>query len=303
MSRLRIAVTGCSGQVVRSLVERAAGTNADIICIGRPALDLGELDRGHPDTIDRALTSIAADVLVGAAAYTDVNNAEAESGLADNINGRAPGLLAARAHALGIPMIQLSTDYVFDGTKQDAYSEQDDICPINAYGRSKAAGERAVAAAHPRHVILRTSWVYSPFGRNFVRTMLDLARKQSEVRVVSDQIGHPTAAADIADGVLTVARNLIEAGGDARYGTFHMAAAGAVSWAQFAEAIFAASAQRGGPSARVVPIASTEYQTPARRPANSRLDCGKIARVHGVSLPQWQSSLGPCVARILEHGA
>jgi dTDP-4-dehydrorhamnose reductase len=298
MSRLRIAVTGSNGQVVRSLVERATGTNVDIICIGRPALDLGELE-----TIDRALTSITADVLVGAAAYTDVNKAEAESEIADRINGRAPGLLATRAHALGIPMIQLSTDYVFDGTKRDPYSEQDEVCPINAYGHSKAAGERAVAAAHPRHIILRTSWVYSPFGRNFVRTMLDLARKQSEVRVVADQIGSPTAAADIADGVLAVALNLIEGGGDARYGTFHMAAAGAASWAQFAEAIFAASAERGGPSARVVPVASTEYQTPARRPANSRLDCGKIARVHGVSLPHWQSSLGPCVARILEQGA
>lgn len=298
MSRLRIAVTGSHGQVVRSLVERAAGTNVDIVCIGRPVLDLGEFE-----TIGPALASTAADVLVGAAAYTDVNKAEAESEIADRINGRAPGLLAARAHALGIPMIQLSTDYVFDGAKPDPYSEQDRICPINAYGRSKAAGERAVAAAQPHHVIVRTSWVYSPFGRNFVRTMLDLARKQSEVRVVADQVGHPTAAADIADGVLTVARNLIEGDGDARYGTFHMAAAGAASWAQFAEAIFAASAQCGGPSARVVPIASTEYQTPARRPANSQLDCGKIARVHGVSLPHWQSSLGPCVARILEQGA
>jgi dTDP-4-dehydrorhamnose reductase len=212
-------------------------------------------------------------------------------------------LLAARASALGIPMIQLSTDYVFDGTKPDPYVEGDAISPLNAYGRSKANGEQAVAAAHPRHVILRTSWVYSPFNRNFVRTMLELARKQSEVRVVMDQIGNPTAAADIAGGILTVARNLVEGRGEERYGTFHMTADGTASWADFATAVFAASAERRGPVARVVPITSAEYSTPSRRPANSRLDCAKIARVHGVSLPHWRSSLGPCVGRILEHGA
>jgi dTDP-4-dehydrorhamnose reductase len=298
MPRIRIAVTGRNGQVARSLVERAAGTDVDVACIGRPALDLD-----NPDTIERALASVACDVLVSAAAYTDVNKAETESALADVINGRAPGVLAARANALGIPVIQLSTDYVFDGTKSDPYLESDTINPISAYGRSKAAGERAVAAAHPHHVILRTSWVYSPFNRNFVRTMLELARKQDTVRVVADQIGHPTAAAGIADGILAVARNLVEGRGDERYGTFHMAAAGAASWAEFATAIFAASAERGGPSAHVVPIVSAEYQTPARRPANSQLDCAKIARVHGVSLPPWQASLGPCVGRILEQAA
>jgi dTDP-4-dehydrorhamnose reductase len=298
MSRIRIAVTGSNGQIVRSLVERSAETTCDVVCIGRPALDLSKLD-----TIDSALSAIAADVLVSAAAYTDVNKAEAEPDLADLINGRAPGMLAARANALGIPLVHLSTDYVFDGTKSDPYTEGDRICPINAYGRSKAVGERAVAAAHPRHVILRTSWVYSPFNRNFVTTMLALARKQNEVRVVADQIGNPTAAADVADGILAVACNLIEGSGEDRYGTFHMAAEGTASWSEFAAAVFSASAERGGPSAHVVPIASAEYQTPAQRPANSRLDCAKLARVHGVSLPHWQTSLGPCVGRILEQGA
>lgn len=298
MARLRIVVTGRNGQVVRSLVERAAGTDIDIIPIGRPVLDLAS-----PATIETALTSLAADVMVSAAAYTDVNRAEAESELADRINGQAPGLLAARAKALGIPIIQLSTDYVFDGTKREPYTEDDPVCPINAYGRSKAAGERAVATAHPRHVTLRTSWVYSPLGRNFVRTMLGLARKQETVRVVGDQVGNPTAASDIADGILAVARGLAAGPPADRYGTFHMAASGAVSWADLASAIFAASAACGGPSARVVPIASAEYQTPAERPANSRLDCTKIARVHGVSLPSWQPSLTACIRRILEQGA
>jgi len=298
MARIRIAVTGNNGQVVRALLERAAGSNSEVVCIGRPALDLG-----NPDTIDRAIGAVAADVLVSAAAYTNVDKAETESDLADLVNGRAPGVLAARANSLGIPLIHLSTDYVFDGTKPDPYNERDPICPINAYGRSKAAGERAVATANPRHVILRTSWVYSPAGRNFVRTMLELARKHDEVRVVADQVGSPTAAADIADGVLAVARNLTGNGRDERYGTFHMTAAGATNWAEFASAVFSASADRGGPSARVVPIASAEYHTPARRPANSRLDCAKIARVYGVSLPHWRSSLGPCITRILEQGA
>ncbi len=298
MARIRIAVTGNNGQVARSLLEQSAGTNTDIVCVGRPALDLGD-----PDTIDRAIGAAAADVLVSAAAYTNVDKAEAEGDIADLINARAPGLLAARAKSLGIPLIHLSTDYVFDGSKADPYTEHDPICPINAYGRSKAAGERAVASAHSRHVILRTSWVYSPVGRNFVRTMLELARKQDEVRVVADQFGSPTAAADIADGILAVARNLVVDGGDDRYGTFHMTAAGATNWAEFAKAAFSASAERGGPSARVVPVASAEYHTPARRPANSRLDCAKIARVYGVSLPHWRSSLGPCVQRILEQGA
>ncbi|MBX9775441.1 MAG: dTDP-4-dehydrorhamnose reductase [Xanthobacteraceae bacterium] len=298
MARLRIAVTGRHGQVVRSLIERAAGTDIVIIPIGRPALDLAD-----PEAIESALASPSADVLVSAAAYTDVNKAEAESELADRINGRAAGLLAVRAKALGIPVIQLSTDYVFDGTKAEPYTESDPVCPVNAYGRSKAAGERAVAAMCLEHVILRTSWVYSSVGRNFVRTMLDLARKQDTVRVVGDQVGNPTAASDIADGVLAVARNLVAGRGDERYGTFHMAAAGSASWADFAAAIFAASAECGGPSARVVPIASAEYQTPARRPANSRLDCAKIARVHGVVLPSWQPSLAACVGRILEQAA
>ncbi len=298
MARIRIAVTGNNGQVVRSLLERSAGTNSEVVCVGRPALDLGD-----PDTIDRAIGAAAADVLVSAAAFTNVDKAETEGDLADLINARAPGLLAARAKSLGIPLIHLSTDYVFDGLKADPYTERDPICPVNAYGRSKAAGERAVAAAHPRHVILRASWIYSPLGRNFVRTMLELARKQDEARVVADQVGSPTAAADIADGILAVARKLVADGGDERYGTFHMTAAGGTNWAEFATAVFSASAERGGPSARVVPIASAEYHTPARRPANSRLDCAKIARVYGVSLPHWRSSLGQCVERILEHAA
>ena len=298
MSRMRIAVTGTRGQVARSLVEETSGTDVDVIVLGRPVLDLTD-----PHTIDAAIGANTADVLVSAAAYTDVNKAESEPGLADLVNAQAPGLLATRANNLGIPIIHLSTDYVFDGEKSGPYCETDPIRPLGAYGRSKAKGEHAVAAAHPRHVILRTCWVYSPFNRNFVRTMLEFARRQQEIRVVSDQVGNPTAAADVAAGILVVARHLIEGQGDERYGTFHMASAGSASWAEFAAAILAAAATRGGPSAQVVPITSTQYRSPAKRPMNSRLDCAKIAKVHGIRLPDWRASLGSCVHRILELAA
>lgn len=294
MPKLRMAVTGQHGQVVLALIERTAGTDVEIVTLARPAFDLCKA--GNMGTLD----TTAADILVNAAAYTDVNRAESEPELADRVNGQAPGLLAARAQALGIPIIHLSTDYVFDGSKTTPYGEADPVQPLSAYGRSKAKGEQAVAAAHPQHAILRTCWVYSPFGRNFAKTMLELASRQSEVRVVADQFGNPTTAADVAAGILTVARNLLEGDGEERFGIFHMACAGAANWADFAAAIFAASAARGGPSARVIPIATAEYPTPARRPLNSRLDCAKIARVHGVALPDWRRSLIPCIDRILE---
>ncbi len=298
MARIRIAVTGTQGQVVRSLCEQASGLDIDLVALGRPVLDLAA-----PHTIAPAIKATVADVLVSAAAYTDVNKAESEPALADRVNGEAPGLLAGCAHTLGMPIIHLSTDYVFDGTKSDPYLETDPINPQSAYGRSKAKGERAVAAGNPRHVILRTCWVFSPFGRNFVKTMLELAGRQPEVKVVSDQVGNPTAAAEIAAAILAVARNLMDGERAQHYGTFHLASAGAASWAEFATAIFAMAAERGHPLARVVPISTAQYPTPAKRPQNSRLDCSKIATVHGVRIADWRNTLRPCIDRILEPAA
>lgn len=294
MPPIRIAVTGRHGQIARALCECASAGRCEVRCIARPELDLS-----RPETIVAALAPVSADVLVNAAAYTDVDGAQAEPHLAALINARAPAALAVFAEARGIPLIHLSTDYVFDGTKSTPYVEDDPIGPLNVYGRTKAAGEQGVARAMAHHAILRTSWVYSPHGRNFVRTMLGLAARQAEVRVVADQVGQPTAATDIAHGIFAVARNLISASSPQSYGTFHMAAAGETSWAEFAEAIFQASRQRGGPAARVVPIATANYATRARRPANSRLDCSRIARVHKVALPHWRASLERCVGRIL----
>lgn len=292
---MRLVVTGREGQVVTALRERGPGLGAEVVALGRPMLDLA-----RPDTVAAALRAARPDVVVNAAAYTAVDKAEAEPDLAMAVNGTGAGAVASAAAALGVPVIQISTDYVFDGTKASPYVEDDPVGPVSAYGRSKLAGEQAVARAQPNHAILRTAWVYAPFGGNFVRTMLRLAETRPEVSVVADQQGGPTSALDIADAVVTVARNLIARPGDASLrGVFHMAAEGWTSWAGLASAVFEGSAARGGPGAQVRPISTAEYPTPARRPANSRLDCTRLAGAHGVSLPAWQRSLDACLDRLL----
>lgn len=293
---MRLAVTGREGQLVRSLIERAAAGGVTVIPLGRPEMDLA-----IPETIAAALRAAAPDVIVNAAAYTAVDKAEDEPGLALAINGAGAGAVAEAAAALTVPLVHLSTDYVFDGTGDRPWREDDATAPLGSYGRSKLAGEEAVRRATADHTILRTAWVYSPFGHNFVRTMLRLARTRATLSVVSDQRGCPTNALDLADGIIAVAHNLVEqrAAPNLR-GTFHIAGGGDTTWSDFARAIFAASAARGGPSASVVPIVTADYPTPARRPLNSRLDCRKLAREHGVSVPPWQGSLESCVARLLE---
>jgi dTDP-4-dehydrorhamnose reductase len=292
---MRIVVTGREGQVARSLAERGASAGHEIVLLGRPELDLA----GAPDTIVRAIEVARPDIIVSAAAYTAVDKAESERELAFAINQRGAGAVAEAAAGLDIPVVHLSTDYVFDGSKASAYVESDATGPTGVYGASKLAGEEAVASAAANSAILRTAWVYSPFGANFVKTMLRLAGDRDEIGVVADQVGNPTSALDIADGVLAVAGNL--AGGDdsEQRGIFHMTAAGEASWADFAEAIFAESAKAGGPSATVRRIATADYPTPARRPANSRLDSSLIERVHGVRLPEWRTSLQDVVSRLV----
>lgn len=292
---MRLAVTGREGQVVRSLIERGASAGIEVVLVGRPELDLA----GSADAIVQAIAAVRPDVVVSAAAYTAVDKAESEPEIALAVNGKGAGAVAQAAAQLDVPVVHLSTDYVFDGRKPDPYVESDPTGPTSVYGSSKLAGEQAVAAAQPRSAILRTAWVYSPFGANFVRTMLRLAGDRDEINVVADQLGNPTSARDIADGVLRVARNLIASADLALTGIFHMTASGEASWAEFAEAIFAASAATGGPSAVVHPIPTSAYPTPATRPANSRLDCSKLAAVHGVRLPDWRVSLPAVVERVL----
>ncbi len=291
---MKIVVTGTSGQVASALLERAVVYGHTMIALGRPELDLAD-----PASVARALQAAAPDAVVSAAAYTAVDKAESEAELAHATNGAGAGAVAAAAKALGVPMVHISTDYVFDGKLDRPYLEDDATGPTGIYGASKLAGEQAVLDEYPEgSAVLRVAWVYSPFGGNFVRTMLRVAADRDEVSVVADQFGNPTSALDIADGILAVVANLAANDDAALRGVFHMTASGEASWADFAEAIFAASETRGGPSAHVKRITTADYPTPANRPANSRLDCSKIARVHGVALPDWRGALEAVVSRL-----
>lgn len=290
---MKIAVTGTAGQVVTSLIERGAAAGHEVVAIGRPDLDLV-----NPASVVRTLTDVAPDVIVSAAAYTAVDKAEDESDLANAVNGVGAGAAAQAARALGVPIIHISTDYVFDGTLDRPYVESDPTSPTGVYGATKLAGEQAVLDGHADSAVLRVAWVYSPFGGNFVKTMLRLAGDRDEVSVVADQQGNPTSALAIADGILRVATNLVSDGSPDLRGVFHMTAQGEGSWADFAEAIFASSAARGGPSAAVRRIGTADYPTRATRPANSRLDCSRIARIHGVTLPDWRTSLDEVMDRL-----
>jgi len=294
---MRIIVVGKEGQVARSLAERARAHGAQAVLVGRPKLDLAD-----PSGIEDALIDTGGDVIVNAAAYTAVDQAESDRELAEAINGIGAGVVAGAAASMNVPVIHLSTDYVFDGTADRPYREDDPVSPLGVYGASKLLGEEAVAAEAENHVILRTAWVYSPFGKNFVKTMLRLAGEREEVGIVADQRGSPTSALDIADGIIAVSRNLIERPEDRSLrGLFHMAGTGFATWAEFAAEIFAVSSRLGGPSAKVRPIATTDFPTPAKRPANSRLDCTKLKEAHGVVLPPWRSSLEVCVKRLIEE--
>jgi dTDP-4-dehydrorhamnose reductase len=293
---MRIAVTGREGQIVRSLLERGPAAGHDIIALGRPELDLA----GIPGKIIDVIVQARPDAIVSAAAYTAVDRAETEPEVALAINARGPAALAEAASRLAVPLVHLSTDYVFDGYKSSPYDESDATHPTSVYGQTKLAGERAVLAAHDNVAILRTAWVYSPFGANFMKTMLRLAQDRDAIGVVADQCGNPTSALDIADGILTVAANLVGTPDASQRGIFHMTGSGDASWAEFAEAIFSASAAAGGPACRVRRITTKEFPTPAKRPANSRLDSHKLARAHGVKLPDWHQSTATIVARLIE---
>ena len=283
---MRLLVAGRSGQLARALLEQARRERLDLVALGRPDLDLAA-----PDSLGGVIDRLRPDVIVNAAAYTAVDRAESEERQALRINAEGAGALAAAAAARGLPVIHVSTDYVFDGASPTPYVEDDPTAPLNAYGRSKLAGERAVAAANPRSLVLRTSWVYDAGPANFPAAILRLAGTRTVVDVVADQHGAPTYAPDLAAAILSLAPRLGSDAPAAAFGLFHATAAGATNWADFARAVFAHSAARGGPSAQVRDIAAADYPSAARRPASSRLDCGRLARVHGISLPHWRDGL------------
>jgi len=293
---MRIAVTGKQGQIVQSLLALAPAHGVEVIAVGRPELDLAD-----PASVQPALATARPDVIVSAAAYTAVDKAESEAELAHAVNALGAGAVAEAAAGLGVPVIHLSTDYVFSGDKHSPYIETDPTGPISVYGSTKLEGELRVAAGHANHVILRTAWIYSPFGANFVKTMLRLAESRDEVRVVADQHGCPTSALDIADAVFAIAKRLSENSSPALRGTFHLTGSGVATWAQFAQEIFARSKALGGRAAHVVPISTAEYPTPARRPANSRLSGDKLAETYGIRLPDWKRSTDVVMQAILKN--
>jgi dTDP-4-dehydrorhamnose reductase len=279
---MRLLVFGRTGQVARALARAAATQGITLAALGRAEADLAD-----PAACARAIEEAAADAVINAAAYTAVDRAETEPDLAARINAEAPGAMARAAAARGLPFLHVSTDYVFDGTPGRPWREDDPTGPLGVYGASKLAGERAVAAAGGPHAILRTAWVFSADGTNFVKTMLRLGAGRDALRVVDDQRGGPTPADAIAGALLVVARTLAEGRGTS--GVFHFAGAPAVSWADFAAAIFAA---RGGPAApRIERIASSDWPTPTRRPLNSVLDCSRIRAVYGIAQPDWRAHL------------
>jgi dTDP-4-dehydrorhamnose reductase len=291
---MRILVAGAQGQLARALVEAARRHGRhDVAALGRPGLDLAS-----PATIESAIDQMKPDLVVNAAAYTAVDRAESDSAMTFAVNRDGAGALAAAAHTTGCAIVHVSTDYVFDGRKPGAYVETDATNPLGLYGRSKLEGELTVAAANPRHLILRTAWLYSPYDANFLRTMLRLARERPELRVVADQHGHPTYVPHLAEGILSIADHLACGRRQDVWGVYHMAAGGETTWHGFACAIVRAAASLGVPQVPVVPITTAEYPTPAARPANSRLDCGKLERTFGVRLPHWEVGLAACIAEL-----
>ncbi|MEH6719920.1 MAG: dTDP-4-dehydrorhamnose reductase [Aurantimonas endophytica] len=291
--RVIALVTGQNGQVARSLAALAT-QHVEFVTVGRPELDITDAA-----SVARVIERVGPAVVVNPAAYTAVDKAESEPDAALAVNHIGARNVAEAAAAANLPVIHFSTDYVFAGNKQDRYGEDDRTGPTGVYGRSKLAGEAAVAAANPAHVILRTAWVYSPYGANFLKTMLRLAAERDVLRVVGDQQGTPTYAPDIAAGVAAVIDRIVAdpQGLDWR-GVFHMVAQGETDWAEFAETIFAVSSRLGGPSAAVERITTAEYPTPARRPANSRLVTAKLRRVFGHELPDWRNGVERCLTAI-----
>ncbi|KZS49379.1 dTDP-4-dehydrorhamnose reductase [Rhizobium sp. BK077] len=292
---MRIAVTGKSGQVTSAL-QALKAPDIEVITIGRPELDLLA-----PSMVRETIAKLKPDVVVSSAAYTAVDKAESDEAAAFAINRDGAGAIAAAAAELSIPVIHLSTDYVFDGDKLERYVESDPVGPVSVYGRSKLEGEYAVAAANENHVILRTAWVYSTFGHNFVKTMLRLAETRDELSVVSDQLGCPTSANDIAEAIVKIAARLSSDSSPDLRGVFHLAGSGETNWAEFARYILSILEEKTGRRVIVRDIATADYPTAAKRPANSRLCCDKLKRLYGVSMPEWQVSTRTVVTKLLEE--
>lgn len=290
-----VLITGGSGQLARALAVEADRAAVPARPTGRP-----EFDFDRPETIDALVRAVRPSLVVNAAAYTAVDAAETDAAAAFRANRDGPARLAERAAERGIPLLHVSTDYVFDGRKGAPYDEEDPTAPLGVYGASKLAGERAVLEAGGPAMVLRTSWVYAESGRNFVHTMLNAGRRTRHLRVVADQLGCPTAASDLAAAILALAERIRDEGWQERFGgVFHAAGTGWTSWHGFATAIFREAERHGVRPPEVEPIATAEWPTPAPRPLDSRLDCGKLARTFNVRLPEWTRTLPQTIDAIL----
>jgi dTDP-4-dehydrorhamnose reductase len=289
----RVLVLGRNGQVARALADAGWPEGISLSCYGRDEIDLAE-----PATVARAIVRRAPDLVINAAAYTAVDRAESEPEAAFAVNRDGAGEVAKACADLGVPLIHLSTDYVFDGSKTGAYVEEDPVNPLSVYGASKEAGEQAVRAALPAHLIMRSAWIYAPQGQNFVLTMLRLAREGAEIRVVDDQIGCPSAAFDIARAIVVASGRLLT--GSGAFGTFHFCGTSSTNWHEFAQAIFELAEV---PQPKLTAVATSARPTPARRPANSTLDGAKFRRLYGLSGRPWRESLGRCLREIAAREA
>lgn len=286
---------GAGGQVGREVLLGAGDAGWQAIGFDRAAVDIA-----RPDDVRHALETVRPAVVVNTAAYTAVDAAEADAATATAINATGAGHIAATAARIDAPVIHVSTDYVFDGRTCVPYREDDPVAPLGVYGRSKEAGERLVRSATDRHVILRTAAVFAAHGRNFVRTMLRLAAERPVLRVVDDQTTAPTSADDIAAAILAIATRIVAPGvASGGFGTFHYCGRPATTWHGFATAIVAAAGRRGHPTPPIEAIATREFPTPAARPAYSVLDCGRLARVHGITQPDWRLALDRVLPRLL----
>ena len=288
---MKVLLLGRHGQLARCLTERRP--HLDMVVAGRPEMDL-ELD----GSVRELITEVRPDLVINSAAYTAVDQAEVDEELARRINATGAGEAAGAAAEVGAPIIHVSTDYVFDGSKDSPYREDDITNPATVYGQTKLAGEEMVCAANDKHVIVRTSWLFSPFGRNFVKSMLVAARSNSVLRVVDDQHGSPTSAIDLAGAITLVAKRLLAGSETALGRTYHVAGGGVATWHDVATATMEEAKSLGLPVAEVRPISSSEWPTAAERPRYSALDSTSFAKDFDFVLPDWRLGLKNVVRRL-----
>ena len=296
MAELKVLVTGALGQLGRELSRYEWPGQVQLT-----GVDIDDFDLCSAAAVETAIGTGGFDIVVNAAAYTAVDKAEGDPSTAHAVNETAAAYLAESCARHGAALVHISTDYVFDGTKPTPYVEVDNVAPASVYGVSKAAGEHAIQARLDRHVILRTAWLYSVHGSNFVKTMLRLANEHSELRVVADQTGNPTSAADLAEAVAAVTIQLGDGRTDA-WGIYHCTNNGATTWHEFTQEIVRLAASRLSRVPTVTPITTADYPTPAARPANSQLDCNKLEQVFGVRMRSWPEALKPVVEELIAPG-